>query len=108
MSQTETSSISAVAGAVTPSRFAGDGAVDVAITLTIGGAATEGEVTLGWGEIKTKGGDVEGYSAWGASPDQWVSGQILTATQDLDGDDLADVLGQIESVAVAAAEAAHA
>lgn len=79
-----------------------DGAVDIDVTVTLEGLMLEGEVTLAPAQYDGSLG------AFGESPDQWVSGDLLRYLRTLDDSDFRSALDALESAAGAAAAAAAA
>jgi len=73
------------------------GAVDVDVAVTIAGSILAGEVTLAPQQHDGR------LAAYGAQPDQWVSGALLGALRGLDAAAFRPALDAIESAAVEAA-----
>lgn len=74
-----------------------DGALDVEVTVTIGGRTIEGEVTLAPRQYDGQ------LAAYGSSPDHWISGGLLAALRRLDDDAFRAACDAIEAAAQDAA-----
>lgn len=74
------------------------GGIDVDVVVTLpSGRAIEGEVTLAPSDHDGK------PAAFGASPDEWVSDDLLKAIEDECGDGFRRALDEIEAVAASVA-----
>jgi hypothetical protein len=88
------------AGPVTSSAYLDTaGAVDVDVTIRIGGRTVEGEVTL----VPSDDGNRAGVLVAYGSPDHWISRSMLAALETLPPSAFREALSEIENAAAAVA-----